>query len=658
MRTGSKDDISAHFIGSIVYIEKGLYHVSSQQVLVIDGQQRLATVTLLIAALAKAIGDAEPIEDFSAAKLRGYYLHNPLEKDERHYKLILSQTDKDSLIAIVGDNEQPKESSLRITQNFQFFEDLIAGCSGDFVAVCKGLAKLVLVDIGLNRDQDNPQLIFESMNSTGLDLSQADLIRNYILMGLEPELQNRLYEQCWRPMEVDFGQQAYVTHFDPFMRYYLTLKTSEIPNVHKVYEAFKAHARSPAIAQAGVEELVRDIRTFARYFCALALGAETDPDLERAFHDLRDLKVDPAYPFLLELYHDYTVKTHTKSDFVSAVRLIEAYVFRRAICAIPPNSLNRIFANFNKVLKKDRYIESIQAHLLLFQSQQRFPKDDEFQRAIQTRDVYNFRSRSYCLRRLENHGRNELVPVEEYTIEHILPQNPNLSAEWRQSLGPECERVQKEWLHTLGNLTLTGYNSDYSDGSFAEKRDMPDKGFKASPLKLNAGLSELEQWNEDTIKARAGKLANMAVEVWSEPTLTDQVLAAYRPKSRAAATYTIDDHEHLRGGPMRGLFDAFRKEVLAFDPCVTEEFLKNYVAYKAERNFVDMQPRKKELRLALNMRFPEINDPRGLCEDKSAVGRWGNGEIELSLTSLDKLPYVMGLVRQSLERQMGPDGDT
>jgi len=237
VRTGGDDAIAVHFIGSIVYIEQGLVPTTLlSPLLVIDGQQRLTTVMLLIAALAKALHDTEPVDGFSQRKLRNYYLLNPEETGERHYKLLLSQTDRASLTAIVGSTEQPKEQSLRVTENFQFFEGLIAGCKGDFAAVCKGLAKLVVVDLALNRGQDNPQLIFESMNSTGRELTQADLIRNYILMGLEPELQTRLYEDFWRPMEVDFGQQAYGTHFDGFMRNYLTvkMKTGEIPNVRNV----------------------------------------------------------------------------------------------------------------------------------------------------------------------------------------------------------------------------------------------------------------------------------------------------------------------------------------------------------------------------------------------------------------------------------------
>ena len=662
VRTGSNDAVSAHFVGSIVYVEKGLYQITGQSpLLVIDGQQRLTTVTLLVAALANALdrldeNDREPVDGFAPRKLRNYYMLNPEEEGERRYKLILSQTDKGSLIAIVGGREQPKEYSLRVTQTFGLFESLIAGRKDDLVTVCKGLAKLMIVDISLNRDQDNPQLIFESMNSTGRELSQADLIRNFILMGLEPQSQTRLYEQYWRPMEVDFGQEGYGTQFDSFMRHYLTVKTGEIPKLDEVYEAFKAHARAPDMAKAGVEALVADIRKFARYFCAMALGAESDADLNLAFHDLRELKVDVAYPFLLELYLDYAAGVLPKSDFLEAVRLVEAYVFRRGICAIPTNSLNKTFATFSKSLKKDRYLESIQAHLLVLPSYRRFPSDEEFQRDLKTRDLYKFPRRSYWLRKLENYGRKERVPVDEYTIEHIMPQNENLSTEWKSALGSEWKRIQETWLHTLGNLTLTGYNSEYSDRPFTEKRDMKG-GFKESPLKLNQGLGQLDYWNEDTIRARAEKLSGLAVGVWASPKLSANVLQAYQPKPITAAGYTINDHPHLLLRPMRDLFEAFRREALALDPCVTEEFLRLYVAYKAETNFVDVIPQAKRLRLSLNMSFPEIQDPKGLCEDVTGRGRWGNGDVSVGLASLDQLPYVMGLVRQAFERQMGNEND-
>ncbi|MFZ1464251.1 MAG: DUF5655 domain-containing protein, partial [Anaerolineae bacterium] len=213
-------------------------------------------------------------------------------------------------------------------------------------------------------------------------------------------------------------------------------------------------------------------------------------------------------------------------------------------------------------------------------------------------------------------------------------------------------RIRDTLLHTLGNLTLTGYNSEYSDRPFVEKRDMSG-GFRESPLKLNRGLGQLDQWNEDTIKARAQRWSGVAALVWSAPQLANDVLDAYHPRKESTSGYSIADHPHLLGGLGHELFEALRREVLALDPVVSEEFLKFYVAYKAETNFVDVVPQAKRLRLSLNMRFPDINDPRGLCKDVSGIGRWGNGDVEVSFTTLEELPYVMGLVRQSFERQMG-----
>jgi len=654
LRTGAKDAISAHFVGSIVYIEKGLYQVTSQSpLLVIDGQQRLTTVSLILEALARRLGETEPVEGFSAKKLRSYYLLNPLEEGERGFKLLLTQTDKQSLLALMQQKPLPAEHSLRVAENFAFFQDRVDALGDELATLCKGLAKLIIVDIALSRDQDNPQLIFESMNSTGRELSQADLIRNFILMGLETAHQTRLYEEHWRPMEVAFGQEVYGAHFDAFMRHYLTLKTGVIPNVHAVYEAFKVHARNPEAAALGVDALVADIHTFANYYCAMALGHEHDKGLGVTFHDLRELKVDVAYPLLLELYHDYVQGILPKSDFTMAVRLIEAYVFRRVVCAIPTNSLNKTFATFGRVLRKDRYLESIQAHLLTLPSYRRFPGNEEFKRELALRDLYNFRSRSYWLRRLENYGRKEHVLVDEYTIEHILPQNENLSMKWREALGPEWQRIQEKWLHTLGNLTLTGYNAEYSDRPFVEKRDMTG-GFKQSPLRLNEGLGALETWDETTIQERAVRLAALATEVWAAPMLPAEILETYQPKVERAAGYTIDDHPHLaNGSPMRSLFEVFRKEVLALDPCVSEVFLKLYVAYKAETNFVDVVPLGRLLRLSLNLQFHELHDPKGLAKDVTNLGRWGNGDVEVELGKLEELPYVMGLVRQAFEKQMG-----
>ena len=659
VRAGSDENVRAHFVGTVVYVEQGLYHVSSQSpLLVIDGQQRLTTITLLLEALARQLGETEPVEGFSAAKIRSYYLVNPLESGDKTYKLLLTQSDRESLAALVQQRRYPAEVSLRIKQNFEFLLDRVRSLEGNYGALCKGISKLMIVDVSLSREQDNPQLIFESMNSTGRELAQSDLIRNFVLMGLEPKHQTELYEKYWRPMELDFGQDGQDGHFDSYMRHFLTVKTGEIPNVRSVYDSFKAYFRRPSVSAAGVDELLADVHSYAGFYCAMALKKEPNKQLSEAFSDLRELKVDTAYPLMLELYADYSIGLLSLTDFLEALRLIESYVFRRAICNIPTNSLNKTFANLGRSLQKDRYLDSLKECLLQFKGYRRFPDDDEFARELAVRDLYNFPRRSYWLRRLENDDHKERVFIDEYTIEHIMPQSENLPLAWQDELGPNWQRIHSTKLHSIGNLTLTGYNSEYSNKPFSEKRDMKG-GFKESPLRLNKGLGIVERWDENAIDSRAERLATDAVRIWGRPNRNSIAPSHDRAQSATARDkFTLDAHEWLAvGKPMRGLFYALRKELLSLDPNVVEEVLKLYVAYKAETNFVDVTPQKNQLRLFINLPFSDLIDPRGLARDVSKIGHWGNGEVEVILASADDLPYVLGLVRQGLERQLGDDGE-
>ena len=583
-------------------------------------------------------------------------MRDPNEDADAAHKLILTQTDKQTLLSLVDQKPLPDDCSLRIEENFAFFGQQIEALGRDVQPLCNGLAKLTVVDIALSRDQDNPQLIFESMNSTGRELSQADLIRNFILMGLDSQHQKQLYNDHWRPMEISFGQQAYAKHFDSFMRYYLTVKTGELPNIRKIYEVFKEYART-AQAAGDIDALVADIRKYSGYYCAMELRQERNTALAAAFQDLHDLKASVAYPFLLTIYDDYANGLLTAKELEEAVRLVESYIFRRVVCGIPTNSMNRTFEAFGKTLRKDRYFESIEANFLLMPSYRRFPDDQEFRNEIARRDLYNFPRRSYWLRRMENHDRKERVLLDEYTIEHIMPQNENLPKEWQAALGDNWQEVQKDLVHTLGNLTLTGYNAEYGDRPFTEKRDRKG-GFRESPLRLNERLRHLDSWNADEIRARAEQMADKAIQVWVRPSLSDQRLDAYAPKPVESATaYTIDDHKYLADGlTTRTLFDRLRQEVLSLDPCVTEESWKLYVAYKAETNFVDVVPQAKGLRLTLNLQFHELNDPRHMAKDVTNLGRWGNGDAEVRLTDPGEIHYVMSLVRQAFERQMA-DGD-
>jgi predicted transport protein len=373
------------------------------------------------------------------------------------------------------------------------------------------------------------------------------------------------------------------------------------------------------------------------------LGKEPDPALHQAFFNLRELYAD----------HEAGVLSH--GEFLEALQLLESYVFRRAVCAIPSNSQQKTFATFSRSLRKenDHYLPSFKAHLLSLPSYRRFPSDAEFRREIQERNLYKFnKSCSYWLRRLENHQRKEPIAVANYTIEHILPQNPELSVPWRQALGENWQALQEEWLHRLGNLTLTGYNPELSDRPFLEKRNH-EGGFAGSPLKLNQGLGQLESWGVEQIQARGAHLAERALAVWAAPELSEAQLAEYwsRPAHPAAA-YALADHPQLANPQIRALFDALDLGIRALDPNVYQEVLKLYIAYKSETNFVDIVPQVRSLRLSLNMPFAELDDPSGIARDITTIGRWGNGDVEIRVATLEEVPYAIGLIRQSLERQL------
>lgn len=658
IRAGSTPTLHSHFTGSIVYVAKDQStNTSAEPDLIIDGQQRMTTVTLILAALAARLDSLpedqrEPWDGFSPKKIRNRFLLNDDEDGERQFKLILSQSDKQALIAIVQGVEPPADMVTRVSENYEYFRRKLAEPNVDLAVVSKGLDKLVVVDVKLERGKDNPQLVFEAMNSTGKRLSQADLIRNYVLMDLPSKQQEKLYSAYWRPMELEFAG-AEESQFDQFVRHYLTIKSGEIPRLDDIYDAFKGHATAFTTSGETIETLVVEMRQYAKRYVAMALGKESDTMLLRAFKDLDQIKADVVYPFLLEVYSDYELGVVTRDDVLKIVELVTSYIFRRAVCRIPTNSLNKTFASFGATVRKDRYLDSVRAEFLSMKSYRRFPGDSEFKAGLMENDLYNFRRRSYFLRVLENYKRKEHVTVEDYTIEHILPQNENLSADWQKALGENWQEVQAKYLHTLGNLTLTGYNSEYSDHAFAKKRDM-EGGFKDSPLRLNKGLGQLESWNEHEIRKRAERLAGDALEIWARPLLPKETLAEFEGK-RAESDFSIEDHPHLLSQPRRALFEKFSAEVLALDPGISQQFLKRYVAFKAETNFVDVVPQKARLRLSLNIPIEALHDERNLAWDVSDRGHWGNGPTQVALDEDSDLGYVIGLVRQALEFQLGEE---
>lgn len=509
-------DAPSHFIGSIVYIEEGLYQVSDvPQLLVIDGQQRLTTLVLLFAALAEAV-EKKDSNEVTSKKIQNYFLFNSEEEGERRYKLILTQSDRDTLRAIIEGRPMPENSSKNIINNFEYFQNCIAKSDIGIDAIYRGIGKLIMVDISLDANNDNPQLIFESLNSTGLSLSQTDLIRNYILMDLKRKEQDRIYADFWHPMEESFGDSQM---FDDFIRDYLTIKTSQIPNIRDVYSSFKEY--SP---RQSVEDLVSDIRYHAGFYTRMIFESEQDMELNQIIRNVNALKNNVAYPFLLEVYTDYDKKVISRGDILEIFQMVESYVFRRAICDLPTKSLNKTFAGLADQIDKSRYVESLMAIFCLMDKYRRFPTDSEFTASFVRKDVYNTtRIRKHLLDRLENHDRKERVNIEEYTIEHIMPQNKDLSEKWREDLGPDWKEIHEKYLHTAGNLTLTGYNSELGDKSFLEKRDMKG-GFASSPINLNNDLARLEKWDELEILGRGKALAQKSVEIWGYPHTPQEIL--------------------------------------------------------------------------------------------------------------------------------------
>lgn len=656
VRAGSDKNLGAHFTGSIVYVAREQStNTSAEPDLLIDGQQRVTTVTLILAALVAhlkelPVNDQEPREGFSPRKIRNRFLINDDEDGDKQYKLLLSQSDRDALLSIVqGLEPQPDESNQVIT-NYLYFRDLLKQSTSDLATVCAGLDKLIVVDVKLERGIDNPQLVFEAMNSTGKKLTQADLIRNFVLMDLPPREQERIYTHIWRPMELEFSTSSEGI-FDDFVRHYLTVKTGDIPRLGDIYEAFKSYATARARAGETTESLVSELREYASRYACIALGREQDRKLKQAFTDLEQIRADVVYPLLLTVYTDFEERTIGTDELYEIVQLVISYIFRRAVCRVPTNSLNKTFATLAGSIRKDRYLESIKAAFLRLRTYRAFPTDDEFLHALKTTDLYNFRRRSYLMRSLENLGRKERVTIEEYTIEHILPQNENLSSHWKESLGEEWERLHQQYLHTLGNLTLTGYNSEYSDHPFPKKRDMRG-GFRESPLRLNAGLGQLKSWNVEEIERRAERLAHDALTLWPRPVLPETVMAELHEEANTSSV-SIEDHPHLLPVRRRQLFEDLSAEILAIDPGITRQFLKYYVAFKAETNFVDVIPQKSRLRLSLNIPLAALNDEHNVATDVSDKGRWGNGLVEASLDEETDLNYVLGLIRQAWEYQIG-----
>lgn len=651
LRVGSDDRYTNHFIGGILYIsEEEVNFWGVLQASIIDWQQRITTCSLLLCALAQV---SRENNDEKTCRDIEWYLINSWKDGDKRYKLIPTKLDREKYISVLEWMEVDEDDNSNIAINYKFFKDKISESIDDILTIQKGIAKLFVVDIALNRSQDNPQLIFESMNSTWLALSKAELIKNYLLMWIKAQEQKVLYEQYRLSMDKILENNSDL--YDMFFRDYLTFKSESwtIPTLRSLYDEFKIFLKAE---KKDITDILKDIsRSFNYYAKFTLLKSESDEDIKEVLADIDTLQVNVAYPLMIELFWDFEDKILNKDHLIKILRLIESYVFRRSICWIPTNSMNKTFSTFKKYIKKETsqtYYESFIAYMMSLDSYKTFPKDEVFESEFLVKDVYNFRNWKYLLEKIENHDKKERISAENYTIEHIMPQNTKNSDAWKKEIWDNWREVYEKYLHTIGNITLTWYNSEYSDRSFQEKKTMDWKGFNASPVWLNWMIKNTEIWNEEAIIRRAKQLAEFAKYVWAYDKLPDDVLEKYIVKEAEGDKHqwTYADHKQLVGTSME-LFQKLREKILWFHPDVREEVQKLYIAFKYQTNFVDVEVQKNKLRLTLNMDFEEIKDPRGICRDVTWTWAWWNGNVSLHFTNEEDLDYILWLIKQSFDKQ-------
>ena len=513
LNVGKDIDITSHFIGSIVYIHEGVYGIGEKEFYVIDGQQRMITITLLHIALYHRLKESK--EEY-ADEIYELYLVNKFSKRDIKLKLLPPEENLNILNKILEENWEELEDyqDRNIVKNYKFFKEIISNYSNEEIEyLLAGLDKIIYVDIALEKDKDDPQKIFESLNSTGLDLSQGDLIRNYILMDLEREKQNLVYKNLWLPIEnnckISLGNEI-KNYVSDFIRDYLTLKNGKIPSKPKVFEEFKE------FYDKNNDEQLEDIKNFSEeYFHIIKPNTEKDKDIRKELENLKVLDQTVINTFLIGILRDYRENKIVKNEILEILKLLQSYIWRRFITEKPSNALNKIFQGmYLRISKDQKYYKSLEESLL----NQDFPTDDELKEALKTKNVYKDKEKlRYVFKELENYNHNELIDFEneKITIEHIFPQKPNKS--WKEKYSDYELEEMKTFKDTISNLTLTGSNANLGNKSFLEKRNDDIHGYKNSKLYLNKYLSKLNEWNLSAMEGRFEELFKNIVKVWKRP---------------------------------------------------------------------------------------------------------------------------------------------
>lgn len=523
IETGKNDKTNAHFIGSIVYVHDDVYTASGlTELTIIDGQQRLTTITLIYIALYRLAKELD--NQMLVNRIQKTYLINEFAPEEEKLKLKPTENNKEALRHILNstDGEEFKGYS-KIIENFDYFRSAIN--AENFEVIQRGLSKLIFVDIALDRQKDNPQRIFESLNSTGLELSQADLIRNYILMGLSRTNQDRIYKSYWEVIEKNAKDETLnKTRVSEFIRDYLTLKNKEIPNKGDVYAKFKDKYPTSTIDE--LELVLTELKSLVKYYNKLT-NPKNEPDklIRIQLEYINRLEINVAFPFLMKVYEDYSNDIIDKATFISVLSTVQSFTFRRFILGLPTNALNKIFMGLYDKVEHSNYLFSIQKSLLQRSGVQRFPRNAETINALKEKDVYNIKpkNRTYLLERLENFQNNEPVAIEgnsDITIEHIFPQNPD--PKWKIELGAdEYNLIKENYLNTIGNLTLSGNNGKLSNKPFLDKKvmnvDGKEQGYTFSRLWLNRDLKEKTKWDKSEIEERANSISERFIKIWEIP---------------------------------------------------------------------------------------------------------------------------------------------
>ena len=537
VRNGRKN----HFFGSIVstFNPDG----DNEEYQIIDGQQRLTTVSLLLLAMYNLIkqGKVVPADNRLSDRIYEDYLVDKYQPEETRIKLKPIKNDRKAFGKLFDDEEEHIGGS-NLTTNYNYFYDRIQKEEITVDQLFQAIRSLEIINIRLD-SEDNPQLIFESLNSTGLDLSEGDKIRNYILMGLPAKQQEAFYEKYWNKIEENTNYQV-----DLFVRDYLSVKQQATPSLNKIYFTFKGYVED---GELDTEPLLIDLLDYARLYRVLLTGNVGDKRLSSCIYRLNRLETTVTRPFFLEVLRLNKEGTLTMDDVVEVFLATENYLFRRTICELPTNQLNKIFLLLHKEVIRydgtsDNYVEKLKYALISKKERARFPEDVEFAEAFGNKQIYsmNAKNKMYILERFENFGTIEDKDVYrhfddgDYSIEHIMPQH--LTPAWAESLGQDYEQIHETWLHRMANLTLTGYNSKYSNNSFREKRDMAN-GFKDSGIRMNHWIATRDQWGEAELEERNVYVQQRALEIWSSP------IASYRPIEKQLDSYTLDDEIDLTG---------------------------------------------------------------------------------------------------------------